>query len=112
IRQAVIRGGVSLQQSSELGRVGIVGREIELAAVASFLDETAARPAALVIEGEPGIGKTTIVRASLDLASSAGLRVLAARPAAGEAELPYVGLGDLLGSVDTAVITTLASPQR
>jgi tRNA A37 threonylcarbamoyladenosine biosynthesis protein TsaE len=50
----------------ELARDGIVGREIELAAVASFLDGTAARPVALVIDGELGIGKTTISRAALD----------------------------------------------
>jgi DNA-binding CsgD family transcriptional regulator len=103
---------VSLQQRVELARGGIVGRETELAAVAAFLDPTAPRPAALVIEGEPGIGKTTIVRAALEQASAAGVRVLAARPAAGEAELPYVGLGDLLGFVDTAALMSLASRQR
>jgi len=103
---------VSLQVRAELARDGIVGRETELAAVASFLDGTAARPPALVIDGEPGIGKTTIVRGALEQSSSAGLRVLAARPAAGEAELPYVGLGDLLGSVDPAALVSLASRQR
>jgi tetratricopeptide (TPR) repeat protein len=103
---------VSLQVGAELARDGIVGRETELAAVASFLDGVVARPAALVIDGEPGIGKTTIVRGALEQASSAGLRVLAARPAAGEAELPYVVLGDLLGSVDAAALMSLASRQR
>ena len=58
----------------------VVGREFELAAVGSFLAADAAVPAALVVEGEAGIGKTTIVQAALAQASSAGLRVLLARP--------------------------------
>ena len=41
-----------------------------------------------------------------------GLRVLLARPAAGEAELPYVGLGDLLGGFDAGAFASLAGPQR
>ena len=50
------------------------------------------------MEGEAGIGKTTIVRAALERASAAGLRLFAARPASGELELPYAGLGDLLAT--------------
>jgi len=91
---------------------GIVGREVELAAVASFLGTSTALPAALVIDGEPGIGKTTIIRAAMQEASSAGLRVFAVRPAAGEMELPFVALGDLLASMDPAHFAELASPQR
>ena len=45
------------------------------------------------------MGKTTIVRAALGRAAADGLRVFAARPAAGEAELPYAGLSDLLATV-------------
>ena len=89
-----------------------VRRESELAAVDQFTAADAAVPAALVIEGEAGIGKTTIVRAALARASSVGLRVLLARPAAGEAELPYVGLGDLLGGFGTDASPSLARPQR
>jgi len=90
----------------------VFGREPELAAVRMFIAADAAVPAALVIAGEAGIGKTTIVRAALARASSAGLRVLLARPAAGEAELPYVGLGDLLGAFDGDAFASLADPQR
>ena len=90
----------------------VFGREAELAAVSAFTAADAAVPAALVIEGEAGIGKTTIVRAALARASAAGLRMLLARPAAGEAELPYVGLGDLLGGFDAEAFASLADPQR
>jgi hypothetical protein len=39
---------------------GIVGREAELDAFERFLDTLTAGPAGLVIDGEAGIGKTTI----------------------------------------------------
>ena len=90
----------------------VFGRGAELAAVSVFIAAGAAAPAALVIEGEAGIGKTTIVRAALAHASSAGLRVLLARPGEGEVELPYVGLGDLLGSFEADAFASLAGPQR
>jgi hypothetical protein len=38
----------------------VVGRERELVSVADFLEVVEAGPAALVIEGEAGIGKTTL----------------------------------------------------
>src|SRR4051812_6304501 len=44
-----------------------------------------------------GVGKTTIWEEGVRLAGERGLRVLAARPAEGEAALPFAALGDLLG---------------
>src|SRR5689334_4536395 len=88
-----------------------IGREEELATVAAFL-ATTALPAALVVDGEAGIGKTTIVRAALRQASELGLRVLAARPAEGERELPYAALGDLVADVARATLDILPGPQR
>jgi DNA-binding CsgD family transcriptional regulator len=38
--------------------------------------------------------------------------VLLARPAEGEVELPYVGLGDLLGAFNAEAFASLAGPQR
>jgi DNA-binding CsgD family transcriptional regulator len=80
--------------------------------VSGFLDATAPRPSALVIEGEAGIGKTTIVNEALAHARSHGLNVFLCRPSAGERELPYVGLGDLFGDVGSEVLALLAGPQR
>src|SRR5438105_2671649 len=90
----------------------VVGREAELAAVAEFLAADAVAPAALLIEGDAGIGKTTIVGAALASAALAGLRVVVARPGVGEAELPFAGLGDLLAGVGDEALTALAVPQR
>ena len=90
----------------------IIGREDDLALVDAFIDEAQGGPAALVLEGEAGMGKTTIVRAALGRAAAAGLRVFAARPAAGEAELPYVGLADLLATARRDFLAELPGAQR
>src|SRR5918912_2274671 len=72
----------------------VYGRDAELATIGEFLGAEPTGPRALVVQGEPGIGKTTIVRAALESAKE--LRVLAARPVVGEMELPYAALGDIL----------------
>jgi Cdc6-like AAA superfamily ATPase len=43
----------------------IPGREEELAFLTSFVDRSSAWPAALLLEGAPGIGKTTLWREAL-----------------------------------------------
>ena len=90
----------------------MVGRELELAAVRAFLGVRAAEPAALVVAGEAGIGKTVLVREALERAAAAGLRVFSARLAEAEAVLPYVGLGDLFSGLPEAALEPLPSPQR
>jgi hypothetical protein len=52
----------------------VVGRERELAAVSAFLDSLPGDAGALLIEGEAGIGKTTIWFAALRDGSSSGRR--------------------------------------
>jgi DNA-binding NarL/FixJ family response regulator len=89
----------------------VVGRETELAAAAAFVDARPAHACALLLEGEAGIGKTTLVRALKDCAGRAGLRVVGARPSAGETEVPHAGLGDLLADAGDA-LDGLAGPQR
>ena len=66
----------------------------------------------LAIEGEPGIGKTTLVSGAVDLARGRGWTVLQARPAEAEAQLSFAVLGDLLGPVFDDVRETLPEPQR
>ena len=77
----------------------IVGREAELSAVERFLDSVPTGPVALVIEGEAGIGKTTVFAEGLRAADARGFRVLQARPAESEAKLSYAALADLVGEI-------------
>jgi DNA-binding CsgD family transcriptional regulator len=95
------------------GRSGVVGRDDELAACAELIGRLGYGPSeALVLLGEPGIGKTTIWETALDEGRKAAQRVLVCRPAASEAALTYVGLVDLLGSELEDVLPELPAPQR
>jgi DNA-binding CsgD family transcriptional regulator len=89
----------------------VVGRELELDAAKRFLDSVEAGSAALVLGGEPGIGKTTVWRAACELADDRGYRVLACRPAQAEAKLSYAGLTDLLVDCGDAY-ARIPDPQR
>src|ERR671933_1442476 len=76
----------------------LLGRDVELALLRAFLER---RPedgaAALLLEGEPGIGKTAIWRAAIEAARERGFRVLQARPSEAERTLSFAALADLLG---------------
>src|ERR671918_2154311 len=77
----------------------IVGRDEELGAFAAILEAPEALPAALVLEGEAGIGKTTLWRAGVERARALGFRTLSCRAAGTEAELSFAALADLLEPV-------------
>src|SRR5688572_27862008 len=74
----------------------LVGREEELQRVELFLQAGRHEPRALVIEGQAGVGKTSIWEAALTVAGRSGIRTLAARPAEAETSFAYAALGDLL----------------
>jgi DNA-binding CsgD family transcriptional regulator len=90
----------------------VVGRERELGAIEEFLEAAARGRAALVIEGEPGIGKTALWREAVAQAEERDRIVLAARPAEAERELSFGGLGDLLGGEALDAVRELPGPQR
>jgi DNA-binding CsgD family transcriptional regulator len=79
--------------------------------VARLLDAASSAPAALVLEGEPGIGKTTLWLTALDEARERGFRVLSTRPTAAESVMAYTALVDLLGSVAPSTWADLPGPQ-
>ena len=95
----------------EPGPAPIVGRDAELADVRRWVGRLAGGPAGLVLEGEPGIGKSTLWREAIDLARAAGARILGSRPV--EAELPYgyAALGDLLRGPIEDRLGALPAPQ-
>ncbi|HEX5027635.1 MAG TPA: AAA family ATPase [Gaiellaceae bacterium] len=87
----------------------VVGRERELALVDAFFEK--GLPAALVVEGEAGIGKTALWRAGVDAASERGFRLLRCAPTGEEAQLAFAGLSDVLAPVQD-LFTALPEPQR
>jgi DNA-binding CsgD family transcriptional regulator len=74
----------------------LVGRGAELALVRAFLDRAATSGDALLLFGEPGVGKTHLLDAVADGASSAGAQVLRASGVEFEAELSFSGLNQAL----------------
>src|SRR6185369_7973253 len=55
----------------------IVGRSIELAAIAEEIKDAKTRLTAVTLEGEPGIGKTRLLLATAELAVNAGFTTVA-----------------------------------
>jgi AAA ATPase domain len=90
----------------------IVGRDQELAAVRAFVGRTGEDVGALVLEGEAGIGKSTLWLAGVEEARALGERVLSSRPAEAERDLAHVGLADLFEPVLDDVLPSLAAPRR
>lgn len=93
---------------------GPIGREAELALGAAFLDTVGDRsgPAALLLVGAAGIGKSTILRAVCEEAAHRGARVLRATPTLAEGELAYAALSDLLRNDGSEAMGSLPEPQR
>ncbi len=89
----------------------MVGRERELEAGERLVAGLSCS-GCLILEGEAGIGKTTVWRGIVAHAQAVGCRVLSCRPAAAEARLSFSGLADLLTDVDRRVFASLPAPQR
>jgi DNA-binding CsgD family transcriptional regulator len=90
----------------------IVSREEELASLHALAEDVGGRPAALLLEGEAGIGKSTLWLAGVEHARARGLHVLSSRPAEAERGLAHVGLGDLFEDVLDDVLPALTAPRR
>jgi DNA-binding CsgD family transcriptional regulator len=90
----------------------VIGRESELEILDRFLDSIKTGPVALLLFGEPGIGKTTVWRAGLASAPQRGYRTLSCGPVEAETRLSYAALGDLLEPVLEEALPALPEPQR
>ena len=83
-------------QGESGGLTTIVGRQREIAGVRSLIADRTGPASAIVLEGEAGMGKTSLWRLACAWAASAGMCVLTAQPADTEVDLPLVALTDLL----------------
>jgi DNA-binding CsgD family transcriptional regulator len=90
----------------------LLTRPAEAGAIGEFLDSASIAPSALLIDGEPGIGKTTLWSATQVRARERGFRVLSARVAAGEPVSAYTSLADMLSGLDPHMWADLPHPQR
>ena len=93
-------------------RQALLGREIEVEEIARFLDSVPLGPVALLLEGDAGIGKTTLWQEAISRALARSYCVLSCRPGESEAQLAFAGLGDLLDEVLEPASRDLPTPQR
>ncbi len=88
----------------------VIGRESELADIAARLNPDAL-PAVVLVEGEAGIGKSSMCTLAIGAARERGFTTLVTRPVAAEADLTFAGLGDLLEPVLDSVLDAVPDPQ-
>lgn len=92
--------------------IGVVGRQDELARLAAFLTAAESSAQALVVDGEAGIGKSTLFEATLAEARGRGFAVFWCRPAVAETVFSFAALADLLEAVLPQGLERLPAPQR
>ncbi|HSO55109.1 MAG TPA: ATP-binding protein, partial [Actinomycetes bacterium] len=74
------------------GAVPLIGRDQELAALEAVVDRVRHRnagPRLVVLRGDPGVGKSALLRAVAEAAAANGCRVLAGRAEDLDGRLPY-----------------------
>lgn len=74
----------------------IFGRERELSHLGSLVDGLTERGAALLVRGEPGVGKSALLEVAGRRAEAAGMGLLRATGLQAEARLPFAALHQLL----------------
>jgi hypothetical protein len=70
----------------------LIGRQRELDVLTELVDQGTVRGGALVVRGDPGIGKSALLGALLRAARARGLRVLTSVGVQSEAQLPGLSL--------------------
>lgn len=96
--------------AAETAPRGLVARESELEAIRTRL--TSGQPGqAVLLEGDPGVGKTSLMEQSLAEARERGVRVLVARGSSAEAEFPFAALIDVFDAVAGEELAALPAPQ-
>jgi DNA-binding NarL/FixJ family response regulator/energy-coupling factor transporter ATP-binding protein EcfA2 len=89
----------------------LYGRHAELERLSGFLDGLQHRGDALLICGDPGVGKSALLTAAGGLAHSAGMTVLRASGSEFEADVSYSCLNQLLLPVHTDLERLPAGPR-
>ena len=88
------------------------GRIAEMQSIEMFLDAIPGGTRALLLEGEAGMGKTTLVEEALARTRASSIQVAVAHVSRPETSLSYAALGDLFDGVQDTMLDGLPQPQR
>ena len=89
----------------------LIGREPESKRVEAVLDRLHERGGALLVRGEAGIGKSSLLRLAGDRACALGVRTLRTVGVESEAELAFAGLHQLVEPI-AELVDLLPNPRR
>jgi DNA-binding CsgD family transcriptional regulator len=89
----------------------LFGRRLELALIQSFLDGATVSGGALLLLGEPGVGKTALLNAAAEAAMAAETQVVRAAGVEFEADVGFSGLNQALFPI-SCELDQLSAPQR
>jgi DNA-binding CsgD family transcriptional regulator len=90
----------------------LIGREAESGLIAVVVDRLPAGGGALVLRGEPGIGKSALLHLARERAGAAGVRTLTTVGVESEAEFAFAGLHQLLRPVLEHAVRLPAAQRR
>jgi DNA-binding winged helix-turn-helix (wHTH) protein/tetratricopeptide (TPR) repeat protein len=97
--EAIIRAASVTPAQSRLLRGAFIGRNMEMAKLRAGLADAAAGHGRLfLISGQPGIGKTRLVRELAATAEASGMRVLAGQCSEHDEAVPYLPFVEILES--------------
>lgn len=88
--------------------LGLFGREDALRVVTELMRDGGSA----VATGDPGSGKSSLVKIAVQLARQHGRRVLSVTPTQFEQGLPFAGLAELVGQLPAGADSGLPGPQR
>src|ERR1700756_3304997 len=89
-------GGSAMTRPAADRRTSLVGRDKETACLSDLVSPPYEGPRALLLLGEPGLGKTALLTEAAAQARSGGMRQLSATGRESERELAFSGLHQLL----------------
>lgn len=74
----------------------LIGRQRELSVLSSFVAESTVDGAALLLSGEPGVGKSALLHTAAELAAVDGIRVISGEGVEYETDVSFAGLHQLV----------------
>jgi DNA-binding CsgD family transcriptional regulator/Tfp pilus assembly protein PilF len=103
---------VGTQQREPATTDRIIGRREELQALVRFVDAVPERGHVMLLEGEPGIGKTALWQEGMAAGRRRDFRVLAARAGQAETGIAFATVGDLFAPTLDKTLPRLPPVQR